>query len=177
MLNDKNNFIVLGEDQEVYMQQISAVMDILGYTAPKLISYSYVLLDGDKMSTSEGTVVLVSDFMKAVKSTLTNEFEKRNTKIDEDKLNILCNACIKFTMLNVSKKKIVNFNLQNATSFNGESGVYILYSVARINSILRNNQITNTETVKFNNEIEDKITDYIIDNQPVNDFIFEKNFT
>ena len=156
-MNNKNNFIVLGEDQEVYMQQISAVMDILGYTAPKLISYSYVLLDGDKMSTSEGTVVLVSDFMKAVKSTLTNEFEKRNTKIDEDKLNILCNACIKFTMLNVSKKKIVNFNLQNATSFNGESGMYILYSVARINSILRNNQITNTETVKFNNEIEDKI--------------------
>ena len=46
-LNDKNNFIVLGEDQEVYMMQIAAVLDLLGYKAPELICYSYVLLNGD----------------------------------------------------------------------------------------------------------------------------------
>ena len=156
-LNDKNNFIVLGEDQEVYMKQIAAVLDLLGYKAPELICYSYVLLNGDKMSTSEGTVVLVTDFMKAVKETLLQEFESRNSTISEDKLNILINACIKFTMLNVSKNKIVNFNLKNATSFTGESGIYILYSVARINSILKNNQIELTKEVKFNNEIENRI--------------------
>lgn len=156
-LNQKNNFIVLGEDQEVYMKQISAVLDILGYKAPKLISYSYVLLDGDKMSTSAGTVVLVTDFMKAVKNTLINEFNKRNSEISVDKLNILVNACIKFTMLNVSKNKIVNFNLENATSFVGESGMYILYSLVRINSILKNNNIELTEEIKFNNEIENKL--------------------
>lgn len=156
-LNPKNNFIVLGEDQEVYMKQISAVLDILGYKAPKLISYSYVLLDGDKMSTSAGTVVLVTDFMKAVKNTLINEFNKRNSEISVDKLNILVNACIKFTMLNVSKNKIVNFNLENATSFVGESGMYILYSLVRINSILKNNNIKLTEEIKFNNEIENKL--------------------
>ena len=156
-LNPKNNFIVLGEDQEVYMKQISAVLDILGYKAPKLISYSYVLLDGDKMSTSAGTVVLVTDFMKAVKNTLINELNKRNSEISVDKLNILVNACIKFTMLNVSKNKIVNFNLENATSFVGESGMYILYSLVRINSILKNNNIELTEEIKFNNEIENKL--------------------
>lgn len=156
-LNDKNNFIVLGEDQEVYMQQISAVLDILGYKAPKLICYSYVLLDGDKMSTSGGTVVLVTDFMKAVRETLLNEFKERNTEISEEKLNTLINACIKFTMLNVSKNKIVNFNLKNATSFTGESGMYILYSIARMKSILRNNKITNYNELKYTNEIENKI--------------------
>ena len=156
-LNSKNNFIVLGEDQEVYMKQISAVLDILGYKAPELICYSYVLLDGDKMSTSAGTVVLVTDFMKAVRETLIKEFEERNSKISEDKLNILVNACIKFTMLNVSKNKIVNFNLENATSFTGESGMYILYSMVRINSILKNNDINLTNEIKFNNDIEKKI--------------------
>lgn len=156
-LNSKNNFIVLGEDQEVYMKQISAVLDILGYKAPELISYSYVLLDGDKMSTSEGTVVLVTDFMKAVRETLIKEFNSRDNEISEEKLNTLVNACIKFTMLNVSKNKIVNFNLENATSFTGESGMYILYSLARINSILKNNQIDLENKVKFNNEIENKI--------------------
>lgn len=156
-LNSKNNFIVLGEDQEVYMKQISAVLDILGYKAPELICYSYVLLDGDKMSTSAGTVVLVTDFMKAVRETLIKEFEERNSEISEDKLNVLVNACIKFTMLNVSKNKIVNFNLENATSFTGESGMYILYSIVRINSILKNNNIKLTNEIKLNNDIEKKI--------------------
>lgn len=156
-LNDKNNFIVLGEDQEVYMKQISAVLDILGYKSPELISYSYVLLDGDKMSTSNGTVVLVTDFMKAVKETLLKELEKRNTKISEKKLQTLCNACIKFTMLNVSKKKIVNFNLESATSFTGESGMYILYSLARINSILKNNEMTLVDEICYKHDIENKI--------------------
>ena len=156
-LNDKHNYIVLGEDQEVYMKQITAVLDILDYKAPKLISYSYVLLDGDKMSTSNGTVVLITDFIKAVKDTLLEEFNKRNETISEEKLNILCNACIKFTMLNVSKKKIVNFNLENATNFNGESGIYILYNIARINSILRNNNIKLSDNIIFNNQIENKL--------------------
>ena len=156
-LNPKNNFIVLGEDQEVYMKQISAVLDILGYKAPQLICYSYVLLDGDKMSTSLGKVVLVTDFMKAVRETLIKEFHNRKSEISEEKLNILVNACIKFTMLNVSKNKIVNFNLKNATSFTGESGIYILYSLARINSILKNNKMDLVDEIKFNHNIEHKI--------------------
>ena len=56
---------------------------------------------------------------------LYSSFDMENESFDEEKLNILVNACIKFTMLNVSKNKIVNFNLKNATSFTGESGMYI----------------------------------------------------
>ena len=156
-LNNTNNFIVLGEDQETYMKQISAVLDILGYKAPKLICYSFVLLDGEKMSTSGGNVALVTDFMKNVKETLLDEFKKRDSEISEEKLNILINACIKFTMLNVSKNKTVNFNLENATSFNGESGMYILYSIVRMKSILKNSDIELSSEIKFDNEIEKKI--------------------
>lgn len=156
-LNSDNNFIVLGEDQETYMKQISAVLDILGYKSPKLISYSYVLLDGGKMSTSDGTVVLVTDFIKKVKEILKNEFKTRNTKISEEELKTICNACIKYTMLNVSKNKIVNFNLDNATSFTGESGIYILYSIVRMNSILKTNEIDTKNEIKFNNDVEKKI--------------------
>ena len=155
--NPKHNFIVLGEDQAVYMQQISAVMDILGYSAPQLISYSYVLLDGGKMSTSGGTVVLVTEFMKAVKEKLVLNLEERGEKIDSNDLQKLCNASIKFTMLNVSKNKIVNFNLEKSTSFTGESGIYILYSIVRINSILKNNISVSSSEIKFNTAIEEKL--------------------
>lgn len=156
-LNSKNNYIVLGEDQEVYMKQINATLDILGYPTINQINYSYVLLEGGKMSTSGGTVVLVTDFIKSVSDKLIKEFESRNTNIDNEKLNKLVNACIKFSMLNVSKNKIVNFNLENATSFTGESGMYILYSLVRINSILNNNKIEIVDDIKYNYDIENKI--------------------
>ena len=155
-LNSNNNYIVLGEDQEVYMKQIAATLDILGYKAPQLISYSYVLLDGDKMSTSNGTLVLVTDFIKALREKIKKEFDNRNLECNETTLKILTNACIKYTMLNVSRNKIVNFNFDNATSFIGESAIYILYSIVRINSILRNNQYQNIE-IKLTDELEYQI--------------------
>ena len=161
-LNSTNNYIVLGEDQEVYMKQIAATLDILGYNAPKLISYSYVLLDGDKMSTSNGTLVLVTDFIKALKDKIKLEFDNRNLECNQDTLNILTNACIKYTMLNVSKNKIVNFNFDNATSFQGESAIYILYSIVRINSILRNNKYNNVE-IKLTDDLEYKIVKDLIE--------------
>ena len=161
-LNSTNNYIVLGEDQEVYMKQIAATLDILGYKAPKLISYSYVLLDGDKMSTSNGTLVLVTDFIKALREKIKKEFENRNLECSEDTLKILTNACIKYTMLNVSRNKIVNFNFDNATSFTGESAIYILYSIVRINSILRNNKYENTE-IKLTDELEYQIVKDLIE--------------
>lgn len=152
--NSNNNIIVLGEDQAVYMSQISAVMDILGYRAPNLVSYSYVLLEGDKMSTSNGTVVLVTDFMKEVTNVLEEELEKRKSINSLKNLKILRNACIKFTMLNVSRKKIVNFNLNKAVSFTGESGIYILYSLVRMNSILKNCGKVMDSNIRFENDIE-----------------------
>ena len=161
-LNSTNNYIVLGEDQEVYMKQITATLDILGYKAPKLISYSYVLLDGDKMSTCNGTLVLVTDFMKALKDKIKIEFKNRNLECSDETLKILTNACIKYTMLNVSKNKIVNFNFENATSFQGESAIYILYSIVRINSILRNNKYNNVE-IKLTDDLEYKIVKDLIE--------------
>lgn len=157
-LNNENNIIVLGEDQIVYMKQIAATLDIMGYNAPELTSYSFVLLDGAKMATRDGTLVLLEDFIAATNERLKEAFSERNLTCCDENLNALMNACIKFTMLNVSKNKVVNFNLNNATSFNGESGVYILYSVVRINSILNKiNDENKIDNYKFVNDIEFKI--------------------
>ena len=156
--NDKNNLIVLGEDQIVYMQQIAATLDIMGYPAPKLTSYSFVLLDGAKMATRDGTLVLLEDFIKVTNNKLKEAFNERNLTVTDENLNTLMNACIKFTMLNVSRNKVVNFNLDKATSFTGESGVYILYSIVRINSILNKlDKEYTTDNYKFTNDLEFKI--------------------
>ncbi len=152
--NNDVNLIVLGEDQKVYMEQISAVMDILGYTSPKLISYSFVLLNGDKMATREGKVVLLEDFIDATISKLKSNFNQRGTELSDNEYLSLASSCIKYNMLNINRGKNINFNLDDATNFTGNSAIYILYNYVRIKSILKKdnfkkdykNLILNTKT-------------------------------
>lgn len=152
--NKDVNLIVLGEDQKVYMEQISAVMDILDYTSPKLISYSFVLLNGDKMATREGKVVLLEDFIDATISKLKSNFNQRGTELSDSEYLSLASSCIKYNMLNINRGKNINFNLDDATNFTGNSAIYILYNYVRIKSILKKdnfkkdykNLILNTKT-------------------------------
>jgi len=134
--NNKNNIIVLGEDQEVYMMQIKATLDILGYNSPNLVSYSFVLLNGDKMATREGKVVLLEEFIEKAKEKIVQKFKQKGSELDEESISNLAAACIRYNMLNVNRKKTVNFNLEHATDFQGNSAIYLLYNYVRIISIL-----------------------------------------
>lgn len=155
-LNSDNNFIVLGEDQEVYMKQISAVLDILGYKSPELISYSFVLLNGDKMATREGKVVLLEDFIEEAQNKIVASFEERHVELDSEKTISLAASCIKYNILNVNRKRNVNFNLDEATNFQGNSAMYLLYNYARICTILdkAGDEDINTSYVEFKEDLE-----------------------
>jgi arginyl-tRNA synthetase len=154
-LNSQHNFIVLGEDQTTYMKQIAATLDILGYPAPQLISYAFVLLAGNKMATRSGTIVLLTDLIHSVTTALQDAFATRDLPTSAADLHIIANACIKYSILNVSRSKNVNFHLENAISFTGDTGLYLLYCVVRINSILAKNpdQIT-TDQLQFTTSAE-----------------------
>lgn len=164
-INSDNNFIVLGEDQEVYMQQIAAVMDIMGYKAPKLVSYNFVLLNGDKMATREGKVVLLEDFIKEAKKKIQEGFEERNSEYDDEKVSSIASSCIKYSMLNVNRKRNVNFNLDEAVNFQGDSAMYLLYNYARICSILNKTEKENidVDTIKFKEDLEHSLISSLYD--------------
>ena len=177
--NKDVNLIVLGEDQKVYMEQISAVMDILGYGSPKLISYSFVLLNGDKMATREGKVVLLEDFINATIDKLKNSFSERGTELTNDEYLSLASSCIKYNMLNINRGKNINFNLDDATNFTGNSAIYILYNYVRIKSILNkcdlnkkyDNIILKTKTeeqiIKKLHDFEDTVKETVKTNESV----------
>lgn len=177
--NKDVNLIVLGEDQKVYMEQISAVMDILGYSSPKLISYSFVLLNGDKMATREGKVVLLEDFINVTIDKLKNSFSERGTELTNDEYLSLASSCIKYNMLNINRGKNINFNLDDATNFTGNSAIYILYNYVRIKSILNkcdlnknyDNLILKTKTeeqiIKKLYDFEDTVKETVKTNESV----------
>lgn len=131
------NIIVLGEDQKLYFEQISAALKIIGKEAPVAVHYSFVLLEEGKMSTRKGNLVLLEDFMKESLRKAKEEIKARHGTFDEDTAKAIAYGAIKYAILRVSPEKNVMFTWEQALSFEGESGPYIQYSYARICSILK----------------------------------------
>ena len=134
------NIIVLGEDQKLYFQQLAAALNILGQKAPSPVHYSFVLLaEEGKMSTRAGNVVLMTDFMKQASEKAAKEILKRNPKAKGKELEnisrVIGHGALKFSILKVSPDKNVTFDWDQALNFEGETGPYVQYAHARINSI------------------------------------------
>jgi len=139
MKKSDKNLIVLGEDQKLYFQQIREALKILGYKSPEVVHYSYVLISNakgksKKMSTRKGDVVLLEDFLDDAIEKAKKEIKKRKTKGDANKVGI---GAVKYTILKNANNKEIKFNLDEALSFEGDTGPYLLYSYARANSILK----------------------------------------
>ena len=131
------NLIVLGEDQKLYHQQVTAALDLLGETAPVAVHYSYVLLESGSMSSREGNVVLLEDFVREAKEKAAKELESRGQEKDDAVATAVAYSALKYAFLRVANEKQVTFKWDAAMAFEGETGPYLLYSYARISSILR----------------------------------------
>lgn len=138
----KKNMIVLGEDQKLYFEQLSEVLKLLCYESPEVIHYSFILLKENgkskKMSTRKGDVVLLEDFLNEAIEKAKREIAKRKTKGNP---NIIGIGAVKYSILKTHSNKSILFDLDEALSFEGDTGPYIQYSYARASSILRKAKI------------------------------------
>ncbi len=134
------NILILGEDQKLYFQQISAALSLLKVTPPEIVHYAFIVLADGKMSTRSGNVVLFSEFMndaieRAKKEILARTPDMKGKKLDDLAKTIGLGA-IKFSIAKVSADKMITFDWNQALSFEGDSAPYCQYAHARINSIL-----------------------------------------
>jgi arginyl-tRNA synthetase len=134
------NIVVLGEDHKLEFQQIKAALSILGYNAPEVIHYSFILLPEGKMSTRRGNVVLLTDFMREALEKAKEEILKRTPEISSKELEKLAKiigyGAIRYSILKVNAEKNVIFNWEDALNFEGNSAPYIQYTYVRSKKIL-----------------------------------------
>ena len=131
------NLVVLGEDQKLYHRQLQAALSLLGSAAPTAVHYSYVILGKESMSTRQGNVVLLEEFTIEAKRKAAAELAARGHPADPVVAAAVAYSALKYSFLRVANDKQVVFDWASAMSFEGESGPYLLYSHARICSILR----------------------------------------
>lgn len=135
------NLMVLGEDHKLYAQQLALILEAAGHPAPEPIYYAYILLKSGKMSTRQGKVVLLSEFLDEASRLAHERVAEQCQELSKDEQHAIAEqvavAAIRFSVLRVTPNKNVIFDMEENMKFVGDTGPYIQYSCARINSIMR----------------------------------------
>ena len=138
---------VVGNEQEYHFKVLSILLDRLGFPFGKeLVHFSYgmVELPNGKMKSREGTVVDADELMdKMISDAREISKDKVNTLqgITEDEANEIARkvglGALKYFILKVDPRKNMLFNPAESIDFNGNTGPFIQYTYARIQSVLR----------------------------------------
>lgn len=144
--NDIQKLIyTVGNEQDYHFQVLFKILGKLGYSwADQLyhLSYGMVELPNGKMKSREGTVVDADDLMQEMykeAKAITTELGKLEGLTDEEKeasYEIIGQAALKYFMLKVDPKKKMLFNPDESVEFAGNTGPFVLYTYARIQSVL-----------------------------------------
>ena len=137
---------VVGNEQNYHFQVLSILLDKLGFEWGKgLVHFSYgmVELPEGKMKSREGTVVDADDLMAEMIATAketSQELGKLDGLTQEEADNIariVGLGALKYFILKVDARKNMTFNPKESIDFNGNTGPFIQYTYARIQSVLR----------------------------------------
>lgn len=144
--NFDSHYYVVGNEQNYHFQILKLLLLKLGYKwADSLYHFSYgmVELPEGKMKSREGKVVDADDLLEEMINTArttSDELGKLDDYPDEEKREIFRKVglgALKYFILKVDPKKNMTFNPAESIDFNGNTGPFIQYTYARINSIMR----------------------------------------
>ncbi|WP_346864048.1 arginine--tRNA ligase [uncultured Draconibacterium sp.] len=137
---------VVGNEQNYHFQVLANLLDKLGYSWGKDLyhfSYGMVELPSGKMKSREGTVVdaddLVEGMVKVARemSTELGKLDSLTDKEAEETFRMIALGALKYFILKVDPRKNMMFNPEESIDFNGNTGPFVQYTYARIQSVLR----------------------------------------
>jgi len=136
----------VGNEQDYHFKVLFLILKKLGFEWSKSLfhlSYGMVDLPSGKMKSREGTVVDADDLMSEMTQTAQNiseELGKLDGYSEEEKTQLYHTiglGALKYYILKVDPKKRILFNPEESVDFQGNTGPFIQYTYARIQSILR----------------------------------------
>lgn len=138
----------VGNEQDYHFKVLFLILEKLGYSWAKScyhLSYGMVDLPSGKMKSREGTAVDADDIMEDMyqnAKSIAEELGKIDISLNNETKELyetVGMGALKYFMLKVDPKKRMLFDPQESIDFNGNTGPFIQYTYARIQSILRKN--------------------------------------
>ena len=149
----------VGNEQDYHFKVLFLILKKLGFNWSNYLfhlSYGMVDLPGGKMKSREGTVVDADDLMAQMTltaKTISEELGKLEgySKGEKEELyRIIGLGALKYYILKVDPKKRILFNPEESVDFQGNTGPFIQYTYARIQSILRKSGFEYTQELSIN---------------------------
>ncbi|MDA3952626.1 MAG: arginine--tRNA ligase [Bacteroidales bacterium] len=137
---------VVGNEQIYHFQVLKIILGKLGFEWSENLhhlSYGMVELPAGKMKSREGTVVDADDLLEGMTAT-AEEMSRDLGKLDDfseseknDIIKTIGLGALKYFILKVDPKKTMTFDPKESIDFNGNTGPFIQYTYARIQSLIR----------------------------------------
>ncbi|MBQ4289987.1 MAG: arginine--tRNA ligase [Clostridia bacterium] len=134
---------VTSAGQSLHFAQWFKVVELMGYdwAASQLVHVPYgtVSVDGEKLSTRTGNVVLLRDLFASAIEKVSEIIEQKNPDLEnkEEVAESIGVGAIIFYYLSSNRMRDINFVMEDALSFEGNTGPYVQYTYARSCSILK----------------------------------------
>ncbi|WP_303973186.1 arginine--tRNA ligase [Streptococcus merionis] len=138
---------VVGQEQSAHFKQLKAVLKEMGYDWSDdmtHVSMGLVTKGGEKLSTRKGNVILLEPTLEEAISRAQAQIEAKNPNLADKEAvaHAVGVGAIKFYDLKTDRNNGYDFDLEAMVSFEGETGPYVQYAHARIQSILRKADFT-----------------------------------
>lgn len=135
------NLYVMGSEQSVHFKQLQTVLEMMGNEWAKdmaHVPFGLITLNGKKLSTRKGKIVLLEEVLKEAISLARRQIELKNPGLenkDQVARQVGVGAVV-FHDLKTERMNSFDFNLEEIVQFEGETGPYVQYTHTRSRSIL-----------------------------------------
>ena len=145
--NFVKNIYVVGQEQSNHFRQLKAVLKKMGFEWSDdmiHVDFGLVTKNRQKLSTRKGNIILLEPTLQEAISRAKAQIEEKNPELEnkEEVAHAVGVGAVKFYDLKTDRRNGYDFDLEAMVSFEGETGPYVQYAYARIQSILRKANFT-----------------------------------
>lgn len=145
--NFVKNIYAVGQEQSNHFRQLKAVLKKMGseWSDDMIhVDFGLVTKNRQKLSTRKGNIILLEPTLQEAISRAKAQIEEKNPELEnkEEVAHAVGVGAVKFYDLKTDRRNGYDFDLEAMVSFEGETGPYVQYAYARIQSILRKANFT-----------------------------------
>ncbi|OUR96991.1 arginine--tRNA ligase [Halobacteriovorax marinus] len=182
----ENNIYIVDTRQSYHFNQVFKVLEKIGFEQAKNchhLQYNFVELPDGAMSSRKGNIVPLSDLINQMESHIETEYlQKYNDEWTKEEIkktsSIIAKGAINYGMTRFDNNRKIVFDMKEWLKLDGETGPYLQYVFARINSICNKLDYNDSITCDFSTLVKDSEMALLLKCSSFNDIVIlchEKN--
>jgi arginyl-tRNA synthetase len=155
---------VLGEDHKLEALELRTILkNFLNFKKPiDVVHYAFVNFKGLRLSTRKGQIASVDELLEEGTSAALEQMKARGEPESIERARAIAAACIRYHLIRTSPEKTITFVWEDVLNFEGNSGAYLQYTLARALNILENAKLRKKKPQLNANQLKHELESAIV---------------